>query len=241
MRANSLFSILVLFAAGLPGCLDASVPPRFRGVPRDAAGADLAAPPPCRPVLTGEPIVNEVLARPGGFDIDGDQLSNGRDEALELIHDSAYDAHYDGVQLWQASKLRGTIRSHQCMPPGQMLVVTGPTTRELTLPPGATQLRLDHAMSLADGAGPLILRGLAGTVVAEVALPAALDATATSLARTVDGDRFAPWGWHCLLPETGEQPASLGRCLDGQPPCTCIEALKPLCDRELPVGAVPET
>lgn len=239
---NFLLSVLLLLGSGLHGCLNVATPPRPRVVTtKDVAVHDLAQPPPCRPVLTGEAIINEVMVRPGGFDMDGDLLSNGHDEAIELIHDSEYDAHYGGVQVWQTGKLRGTIRSRECLPPGQMLVVTGPATRELTLPAGATQLRLDHAMSLADGAGLLVLRGLAGTVVGELALPVALDATATSLARTVDGDRAAPLGWHCMLPQTDEQPASIGRCLDGQPPCACIEALKPLCERGMSMPDVPGT
>jgi hypothetical protein len=229
-------AIVLLCLVSLLGCLSApAVPPR-PAPSQDAQGQDLAPePPPCRPVVTGEPVFNEVLVRPGGFDFDGDGESNGHDEAIELIHDADYDAHYQGVQLWQAGKLRGTIQAAECVPPGQMIVLTGPGTRPLLPDPGVTHLRLDHALSLADSGGKLLLRGLAGTVLAEVALPPALEATPTSLARVRDGDRLAPLDWHCRVPEADDQPASIGRCLDGQPPCHCIEAQAPLCDREQPV------
>lgn len=217
------------------GCLGAPPSPT-RLATHDAIRHDVdTPPPPCRPALTGEPVINEVLARPGGFDLDGDGVSNGHDEAIELIHDGDYDAHYQGVQLWQAGKWRGTIQTAECVPPGQMLVLTGPGTRPLSPDPGVTHLRLDHALSLSDGGGPLVLRGLAGTVLAEVAVPPALESTPTSLARMRDGDRQSSLEWHCMLPETDDQPASIGKCLDGQRPCHCIDAQAPLCDREQPV------
>lgn len=221
----------------LSGCLGTAGRPNRAVRPVDASShRDVAAGPArdCRPALTGEPIFTEVLARPGGIDIDGDGKSTGRDEAIELLHDGDAAAYYQGVQLWIGGALRGTIVTADCLQPGDLMVLSGTTTAALSMANGAAQLRLDRPLQLPDGGGLLELRGLAATVLASVDLPQAATGTGTSLARDQDGDRLAPWRWHREIAAAAGATASIGRCLDGQPPCKCVAAQRAQCERERP-------
>jgi hypothetical protein len=220
---------------GLAGCLSAPNPtwsPPDGGLKR--AGDLPVTPLPCRKLASGEPILNEVLARPGKLDLDGDGQVNGRDEAIEIIHGGDVEATYDGVELRVDGQLRGVIVDSGCVTPGQVLVLTGAQAATLELPVGTNQVRLDHALKLPDGGATLTLHGgLAGIELAKVDVPPA-GATDSSWARAVDGDRSSGWTWHAQVPDAMGQPASPGRCLDQQPPCMCIDLQKPLCERGVP-------
>jgi hypothetical protein len=81
---HSHCSVGWLLAVAASGCSLLAEPPQAH--PGRSAGPDGVTDLfwPCRPVLSGELIVNELLIRPGGVDLDGDGQSTGRDEALEL-------------------------------------------------------------------------------------------------------------------------------------------------------------
>ncbi len=193
-----------------------------------ADGADpTAVPETCLPVLTGELIVNEVLVRPGGLDVDGDGVSNGRDEAIELVLDaSAPAAHLEGVTLEVDGVLRGSVHLAECVPTGTLVVLVGSTTQALDLPPGTLAVRLDKVLKLPDEGGTLALRGVTGSVLAQVTWPAEKDGLGSSRTRTRDGDRNAGFARHADLPLAKGQRASIGWCLSGKTPCDCLPCPK---------------
>ena len=184
----------------------------------------------CRPALSGEVILNEVMVRPGGLDLDGDGKSNGRDEALELVLDSDADADLSGATLWVDGLLRGTVLQAPCLSSGMLVVLTGAETAPLALPAGAVQIALDHSLGLADGGGSIELRGRLGTVLGALEYPAEAGGPPSSRTRAVDGQRDAPLVPHRSLPAADGAPWSIGRCATGLAPCTCIAAQKALCD-----------
>jgi hypothetical protein len=186
-----------------------------------------AVPETCLPVLTGELIVNEVLVRPGGLDVDGDGVSNGRDEAIEFVLDaSASAANLEGVTLEVDGVLRGSVHLAECVPKGTLVVLVGSTTQALDLPPGAVAVRLDKTLKLPDEGGTLALRGVTGSVLAQVSWPAEKDGLGTSRTRTRDGDRNAGFARHADLPLAKGQRASIGWCLSGKTPCDCLPCAK---------------
>lgn len=210
----------------LCGCLP-DAPHRSRAA--DASGDGSAGQ--CLPVLSGELIINEIMARPAGLDLDGDGRSNSRDEALELILDTEADSHLGGATLWIDGQLRGGIHEAPCLSPGMLIVLTGPSTGHLDLPPGAIQLALDHGLGLGDGGGVIELRGAAGNVLAQASYPAEEGGPPSSRTRAQDAMRDAPLVAHRVLPAAAGAPWSIGRCATGLAPCTCISAQSVLCDR----------
>lgn len=198
-------------------CLGVDGPPRSQGT--DAQG-----PPACRPVVTGELIITEVLARPAGVDIDGDGVSNLRDEAIEVRIDADAPVHLRGVTLRVGEKVRGEIDDARCHAPGALAVLTGATTGALALaadPSAVTHLRLDGPMGLVDSGSSVELRGLLGTLLGD----GHYGATSTggqSWARTTDSDRAAPFAPHPALEDGGLH--SLGRCRDGRSADACWPA-----------------
>jgi len=216
--AASLFCVAAVCAVSL-GCVPSlDLPPR----PSTASAAAGLRAPGCRPVVTGEPVVNELLVRPAGLDLDGDGKSSGRDEALELYLDASEPAHFRDVELWVDGQLRGRVVGEACVPPGSLVVLTGSTTGDVAVPPGTVSLHLDHPLKLQDGGGSLELRGLAGTVLCAGTWPDEPDAPPSSWARSEDGDRDAPFARHDTLAKTKGSAASIGRCLSGGPPCACL-------------------
>ena len=222
-----LRSCLVCLALScLCGCLPDAP---HRAPTADASGDSSAGQ--CLPVLSGELIINEIMARPAGLDLDGDGRSNSRDEALELVLDSEADSHLGGATLWIDGQLRGRILPAPCLSPGIVIVLTGPSTAHLDLPAGAVQLALDHSLGLGDGGGSIELRGTAGNVLGQASYPAEEGGPPSSRTRTLDGQRNAPLVAHRGLPAAAGAPWSIGRCATGLEPCTCISALSVLCDR----------
>ena len=162
---------------------------------RQADGA--LKPPACLPARTGELVVNEILAKPGGVDLDGDGKSTGRDEALELIYVGDVPGHLQGAHLLANATDKGAIADPHCLQPGDLLVLTGSTALQLALPAGVHQLRLAGALELKDGGADLAIAGVLGTVLGDAVYPAAVGGQ--SYVRVVDGDRTAPWIEHPLV------------------------------------------
>jgi len=212
-------------------CVGACLPETGRRVfDADVRAAAVDSGEACRPVLSGEIIINEIMARPGGLDLDGDGKSSGRDEALELVLDSDADADLTGVTLWIDGHLRATVKEAPCLPSGMLIVLTGVDAGTLALPAGTLQIRLDHGLGLGDGGGNIELRGRLGTLLGSTAYSAEPAGLPSSRTRAVDGQRDAPLVAHRTLPAALGAPWSIGRCATGLPPCACIQAQKALCD-----------
>mgnify|MGYP007046916218 CR=1 FL=1 len=182
--------------------------------------------PPCRPAVTGELPVNEVLQRPGGLDFDGDGASTTRDEMVEWIVDSSAPAHLLGAELWFDGERRGVVRSSPCLRMGQAVVLVGHLTAPWSPPQGAVLVTLDRTLRLSDKGGHLALIGLGGGELGFADLPAAPAKEACSLVRARDGDRAAPLEPHCDHPDSKGAPWSPGLCTDGGrfPGCLTIGA-----------------
>lgn len=223
---------IVLVASGLAGC--GLEPPQRWGLTADAGataqpGEHPQAPgaitrgqgsPGCLPILGGELVINELLPRPAGVDIDGDGESNQRDEAIELRLSSVGPRHLQGVALWVAGQQRGQLTDPSCHPPGALLVLVSSTTGPLALPQGSAQVRLSGPLALRDDGAVVALIGRGGGVLDQLAYPAA--PAARSLVRTPEGSRWAPLEAHPDTPAGSGH--SLGMCSDGAAPDRCWAA-----------------
>lgn len=167
--------------------------------------AETTLKPNCLPVRTGEIVINEVLAKPAGIDLDGDGLSNNRDEALELLFVGTFAGHLDGTRLVLDGKDRGIITDITCLHPNQVVVVTGSTAQALVLPAGSRHVRLTKPLNLRDDGGHLQLVGALGTVLGQAHYPAAQPGQ--SQVRHPDGDAFSGFVSHL---QTGGGSHSLG-------------------------------
>lgn len=182
-----------------------------------------AAGPGCRPMYSGEGVINEVVIRPAGRDLDGDGISSGRDELLELVNLAAEPVHLRGAELWWGDARRGTIADSPCLPPGHAALIVGSTTGPFSAPTGSWVVPLDKTLRLSDGGGTLRLLGLAGGVLDAVSLLPATDARRGCVARRADGQRGAPLVPHQDLVQAGGATMSPGRCSDGRRFPGCVE------------------
>ena len=181
------------------------------------------ASPDCLPAMGGELVINELLARPAGLDLDGDGLSNHRDEAIEVRLSSTGTRHLQGAQLRVAGQVRGVLLDSTCHWPGALLVVVGSTTGLLLLPAAIPQLHLSGPLGLPDKGADLALIGRGGGTLDQVAYPVAPEGR--SLVRTPEGSRWAPLLAH---PDGVDGSGhSLGKCSDGSASHTCWTALAP--------------
>ncbi len=177
-----------------------------------AADSPGAVPPPCRPAGTGELVINEVVSRPGGLDLDHDGASNGHDELVELVSRADEPVHLIGASLWWKGERRGGFLFSPCIQPRTAAVVSTTGAGNLKLPAGALEVQLDRTLRLSDGGGSLEIRGIKGTPLDAVDVPAAVTPNAPAVwSRARDGD------WHTSLRSHNEvvgatRPASLGRC-----------------------------
>jgi hypothetical protein len=174
---------------------------------------------PCRPVLSGELIVNELLIRPGGVDLDGDGQSTGRDEALELRLDTTEPVHLRDVELQVSGVTRGKLAQSDCLPPGQLLVIVGHTTGPVDLPEGASRVDWPQTLRLPDDGGSVTLVGAQGAELTSATWPSQGNTAGASLVRSTDG----VW-WQELVRHDAVAPGvahSVGRCSDGQPAAVC--------------------
>lgn len=227
-----LLFVWLLLTANQTGCgLDP--PPRWaamapngsaqiqgdRGAKADAIAADQLGPA-CPPVLSGELVINEVLARPAGQDLDGDGQFNQRDEALEVRLVAQGPRHLQGVALQVAGQLRGQLADATCHPAGTLLVLVGSTTAALALPAGPVQVNLSGQLALRDEGAMVTLVGRGGGILDQVSYPPG--PAGRSLVRTPEGSRWAPLKTH---PETGSGNGhSIGLCSDGTPADSCWPA-----------------
>ncbi|MCO4760415.1 MAG: hypothetical protein KC502_02850 [Myxococcales bacterium] len=194
--------------------------------PSDGAGSsDAAGIMPCRAAATGELVINEVVQRPGGLDHNGDGASNGKDEMVELVSRADVPVHLGGASLWWNGERRGGIASSPCIPPRTAAVLATDTAGPLALPAGAVAVRLDRTLRLTDKGGRVEVRGVLGTALDAVDVPAAVTPSAPAIwSRARDGD------WNAALRSHNEvsgasRPASLGRCANAfRYPC-CLSWL----------------
>jgi hypothetical protein len=174
---------------------------------------------PCRPVLSGELIVNELLIRPGGVDLDGDGQSNGRDEALELRLDTTEPVHLREVELLVSGVTRGKLAGSDCLAPGQLLVIVGHTTGPVDLPEGASRVDWPQTLRLPDDGGSVTLVGAQGAELTSASWSSQSGTAGASLVRSADG----VW-WQELVRHDAVAPGmahSVGRCSNGQPAAAC--------------------
>lgn len=197
-HANWATAIALHFSTlGLPACTLMSDPVAFGGLHGDGTARQpdgAAAVALCLPVRTGELVINEILAKPAGIDLDGDGQSTGRDEALELVFVGDAPGHLDGAMLVVDGKLRGHFGDLRCLQPGQTVVVTGSTARDLQLPADAMQVRLSQPLELPDTGANLSVRGALATDLGTASYAKALPAQ--SWVRALPADRDAPFVPH---------------------------------------------
>ena len=182
--------------------------------------------PACRQAWAGDLIINEVVLRPGGRDLDGDGHSDGHDELIELIANGDEPIHLAGAELRWSGKRRGGIRDSPCLEPGDVAVLVGSATGAFHVPPGAVRLQLDRTLRLSDSGGRLALHGGAGSELDAVQLTAANNPLNGCVTRQVEGDRWADMVAHASLPRAQGASWSPGLCAGGGrfPGCLQIEA-----------------
>lgn len=182
-------------------------------------GGDLGLFVGCRPILSGELLVNELLVRPGGVDLDGDGQSTSRDEAIELRIDAPEPVHLRGVSLQIGDQQRGAWPLDDCVQPGALLVVVGHTTGAVPLPEGASRVNWPQTLKLPDGPTTLRWLGSQGATLAEASWADQGSGPGASMVRQVDGVWWASLVRHdSVMPERRH---SLGACADGSPAAAC--------------------
>lgn len=81
--------------------------------------------PPCQAVEYGELVINEILADPGGLDVNGDGVGDAKgDEFLELMVLSTGPRRLENVRVVVNDQERATLNTG-CLSPGQSVVVVG--------------------------------------------------------------------------------------------------------------------
>ncbi len=168
---------------------------------RVVADAAVDTPPACLPARTGEVVLNEILARPGGVDLDGDGLANHRDEAVELVYRGDEPGHLQGAHLWVAGQDRGAITDGHCLLPGQRAVITGSTAGLLALAPTVVQVRAGKPLDLRDTGAELELRGVLDTPLGKTTYGPAV--AGHSEVRAPDGDGEAALVAHPVVAGVG--------------------------------------
>lgn len=187
--------------------------------------ASVSAPTPaCREAWTGEIVINEVVHRPAGRDIDGDGKSNGRDELLEVLSVADEPVHLRGAELLWSGNRRGAISASDCLAPSTVAVIVGSTTGPFTLPEGAQRLALDRTLRLTDGGGELTLVGLSGTKLGSVLIPPANNSAGGCVCRQVEGERGSAMVPHAQLERAQGAGWSPGLCASGDRFPACLNA-----------------
>ena len=177
-------------------------------------------------VLSGGCFLNHILSRELRAHLEGrglsvfgaellpcnDGASNGHDELVELVSRADEPVHLVGASLWWKGERRGGFLFSPCIQPRTAAVVSTTGAGNLKLPMGALEVQLDRTLRLSDGGGSLEIRGIKGTSLDAVDVPAAVTPDAPAVwSRARDGD------WHASLRSHNEvagatRPASLGRC-----------------------------
>lgn len=226
----AIIGVLVLIGCGLeaPPRRTLRPDPAAQAITGDLNGAaaingGVGDPPACLPALSGELVINEVLARPAGLDIDGDGQSNLRDEAIEIRLLAAQPRHLDGVALAVAGQPRGAIADPRCHGPGTLFLLVGATAATPALQGGAEVLHLSGQLALRDDGAVLSLTGRAESVIDQLSYPAA--PAGRSQVRAHDSDPWAPLEAHPDTP--GGAPHSLGQCPDGAAAPSCWPSAEP--------------
>ncbi len=197
-------------------CSDGARPPRPDGCSGhvgELPTADVGTPE-CRQAWVGELVINEVVLKPGGRDLDADGASNGHDELVELIVIADEPIHLGGAELRWSGKRRGGIVSSPCLAPGQAAVLVGSATGAFDLPPGALRIQLDRTLRLTDSGGLLSLHG-GGSELGGVQLAAAGNASSGCVNREVDGQAWAPMVAYDSLARAHGANWSPGLCAGG--------------------------
>jgi len=180
--------------------------------------------PACRQAWSGEVVINEVVLKPAGRDLDGDGLSNGRDELLELVIIADESVHLASAELRWDGKRRGRIGASPCLLPGEAALLVGSMTGPVVPPAGAALLRLDRTLRLTDGGGHVALYSESGGELGAVVLAGAANATDGCVTREVDGDRWADMVAHAALEGAQGAPWSPGLCAGGGRFPACLQA-----------------
>lgn len=169
----------------------------------------------CRAAMQGDVVVNEVLSRPSGRDLDGDGLSTSNDEAIEIVSVANEPVHLRGVKLVFRGEERGTVVSPQCVSPFWAALLVGAGSRPFKPVKGAVVTRLDKTLRLTDSGGALALQGEDGYTLDEVAVPLARNVTEGCVARSFDGDATGQLVPHAYIEHAGGRTWSPGTCADG--------------------------
>lgn len=219
----ALLAWLVLI---VPACESVGPPhwPEGCGGEVSSLPAKNAPKPACREAWTGEIVINEVVLKPAGRDIDGDGQSSTRDELLEVVSIADEPVHLAGVELRWVGARRGALSSSTCIKPGTAAIIVGSTTGGFKPPKGAVRLSLDRTLRLTDGGGELALIGIAGTALGSVELAAATGAANGCVTRRIDGERWSPMVAHGELERADGAVWSPGLCAGGGRFPACLAA-----------------
>ena len=175
---------------------------------------------PCRPALTGEVVINEVMVRPTGLDLDEDGAVNSGDEYIEVISRATEPVHLDGVTLWFGGDNRGELSGTACVGPRSGALVVGSKTAAPSVPPGVSVFHLSRTLRLSDRAGVVELRGQSGGALDVVNLAEPPKSSGVvNWSRARDGDWYAELRQHS---ELSSRPWSPGRCSSGHQLPECL-------------------
>lgn len=170
----------------------------------------------------GSLMLNEILAKPGGLDVNNDGESSTKDEFVEIVNVSGQELDLTGVQLFTGqgtpSDLVHTFQGF-CLGPLEGVVLFGGGNPGFTVDK-ATIMVADKSLSLNDAAGHGV-RLVAGNGVEVDAYTYQLVPASESLTRWPDGTgAFAP---HSEADTEAGKPFSPGSCIDGSPFPFCLE------------------
>ena len=170
----------------------------------------------CSPPVAGSLRINEILADPNGYDINGDQWPDPfEDEFVEVINMAPIPISLQGVSIRVGSRYPHRFQA-RCLPPGEALVVFGggyevPTTNGTVI--------ADHSLKIPNLGGAVALIGMHDLLLDSVTYGEEADGP-HSLTRVPDGSDT--WQIHPGFLGAGAVTHSAGLCMNGGtfPLCT---------------------
>ncbi|HAN32417.1 MAG TPA: hypothetical protein DCQ06_12550 [Myxococcales bacterium] len=194
------------------------------------SGSDASATPPCRAALTGEMVINEVMVRPSEVDVDGDGISDSKDEYIELVSRATEPIHLRGAELWFNGLRRGEITSSGCVDPRHAFVLFGSMSAARSEAFTSKVVYLDRTLRLADRSATIEIRSVSGSAIDEVDVAAPVTSSGiVNWNRTRAGDWYAPFQAHDNL---SSRPWSVGRCVDGGMFPSCLRWIDAMTARQ---------
>ena len=183
--------------------------------------------PECPIPTTGQIVLNEVLADPSGWDINGDTVADPfQDEFVEVYNRSAASLQLGGTIIRVGSANRYTFPAH-CLKPNEAVVVFGGGLPAI-LP--SESFVAEEALRLPNQGTTVALLSTDGLTVLDYLQYGKEADRPHSLTREPDGT--GTWGSHPVLNNAQDVHHSAGRCVNGNSFPNC-ERVDPGDDRGL--------